>query len=125
MLENLFNNLQRSVVVAMVVVRMMKASINQIIHMVAMRNSGVAAVGAMNMLRGMFGGGKTRSAFIGIGGINGNCVLVHVVAVRMMQMAVMKIVNVPVVLDGGVPASRGVNMRMVGVSGAGIFAHNF
>ena len=125
MLENLLNNLKRSVIVAMVSMRMMEASINQIVHMITMWNGGVAAIRAMNMLRDMFGGGKIRSAFVGIGGSDGNRMFVHVVAVRMMQVAVVEIIHVPLVLDGDVPASRSVDVRMVGVSRAGIIAHNF
>lgn len=109
----------------MVAVRMMKASINQVVHMVAVRDSGMAAAGAVNVFLRMFGGGKTGCAFVGVGGINSNRVFVHVVAVRMVQMAVVKIVHVAFVLDSGVSASRRVNVRMVRVSRAGMFAHNF
>jgi len=112
-------------VVAMVAMRMMEASIHQVVHMAAMRDGGVAAIGAMNMLRCAFGGGKAGSALVRIGGTDGNRVFIHMVPVRMMQMAVMKIIHMPFVLDGGVSASRAVHVRMIGVSGTRFFAHNF
>ncbi|HTV41338.1 MAG TPA: hypothetical protein VMF08_12225 [Candidatus Sulfotelmatobacter sp.] len=121
--STLSNNLKRPVVVAMVAVRMMKVSVNQIVNMVAMGNRRMPATWAMNMLRGVFGGGKSRSAFIGIGRINSNRVLIHVITVRMMQMTVVKIIYMPFMLDGGVPAAGGVDVGMVRMSGAGVFAH--
>ena len=51
--------------------------------------------------------------------------IIAMVAVRMMKASINQIVHVPFVLHGGVAASRGVNVRMVGVSGAGIFTHNY
>lgn len=120
-----FNNFQRPVVVAMVAMRMMKSPIHQIINMIAMRNGGVAAIRAMNVLRRVFPGGKTGRAFVRIAGINRNLMLVHMVAMRMMQMAVVKIVHVSFVLHRRMSATRAVDMRMARVSRAGMFAHNF
>lgn len=125
MLENLFNNLKRPVIVAMVAMRMMEMSINQIVHMVAMRNSGVATIRAMNMLRRVFVGGKTRSAFAGIGRINSNRMFVHMVAVRMMQVAVVKIIHMAFMVHRRVSAIGTVDVRMIRMSDAGILAHNF
>lgn len=121
---NLFNNLKRPVVVAMVAVRMMKVSFDQIVNMVSMRDGGMPAIGAMNMPGRVFGCRKSRGAFIGIGGINRNRMFVHVIAVRMMKMAVMKVIHVPFVLDGGVAASRCVDMRMIRMGDTRFFAHN-
>lgn len=118
MLVNLLNYFKRPVVVAMVAVGMMQASLNQIIHVVAMRDGRMAAIWAVNVFRRVFSGGKARAAFIRIGGINRNRMFVHMVAVRMMQMAVVEIVHVPLVLDGSVPAASAVDVRMVGMSRA-------
>src|SRR5579862_1479960 len=63
---NISTQLKRAVVVAMVAMRMMETSINQVVNMVAMWNSRVAAIGAMSMLCPMFGGGKARGAFVGV-----------------------------------------------------------
>jgi hypothetical protein len=105
-------------VVAMAAMRMMEASVNQIVNMIAMGNGGMPAIGTMDVFGGMFRGSKTGSAVVRVGGVNRNRVFVHMVAVRVMQMAVVKIVHVPFVLDGGVSASRTVDVRMVGMSGA-------
>jgi len=101
-------------VVAVSVVWMMQSAINQIINVIAMWNGCVAAVGAMNVLLVMpF---RTERAFVGIHGADSDGVFVHVVAVRMMQMAVVEVIHVPIVHDRNVPAIFAMNMRMVGVS---------
>jgi hypothetical protein len=122
---NLLNNLKRSVVVAMVAVRMMKASLNQIVNMVIMGNSRVAAIGTVNVLRRMFSRGKSRRAFVGIGGIDRNRVFVHMIAMRMVKMAIMKIIHVPFMLDCGVSASWCVDMRVIRMGGTRFFVHIF
>jgi hypothetical protein len=114
--EKLFHHLKRPVVVAMVAVRMMQASINEIINVIAVRNGCVATVGAMNVLPVM--AFRAQRAFVGIDVTHRDDVFVHVVAMRMMQMAVMKIIHVPGVHDGDVPAIFAVDVRMIGVSGA-------
>lgn len=112
-------------IVAMVAVRMMEVAVNQIVNMVAMRNGGMPAIGAVNMLRSVFGGGKSRRAFVRVGRINGNRVFIHMVLVRMMKMAVVKVIDMPFVLDGGVPAAGGMHVRMVRVRCTGMVAHIF
>jgi hypothetical protein len=107
-------------VVAMVAMRMVEMSIHQIVHMVAMRHGGMAAIRAVNVFGGVFRGGKSRRALVGIGRADGNCVFVHVVAVRMMQMAIVEIIHVPFMLDSGVPAAGAVDMGVIGVSFAGM-----
>ena len=99
----------------MAIVRMMQVSINEIINMITVRNGGVAAVGAMNVL--FVVAFRAQRAFVGIDVTDRDDVFIHVVAVRMMQMAVMKIIHVPLVHNGDVPAVFAVNMRMTGVSG--------
>ena len=115
---NLFRQLQRPVIVAVSVVWMMQSAINQIIHVIAVRNGCVAAVGAMNVLLVVAFGAER--AFVGIRGTDGDDVFVHVVAVRMMQVAVMKIIYVPIVHDGNVSAIFAMDMRMIGVRFAGM-----
>ena len=115
---NLFRQLQRPVIVAVSVVWMMQSAINQIIHVIAVRNGCVAAVGAMNVL--LVVAFRPERAFVGIRGTDGDGVLVHVVAVRMMQMAVVKIIHVPIVHDGDMSAIFAMDMRMIGVRFAGM-----
>ena len=110
----LFRQLQRPVIVAVSVMRMMQSAINQIIHVIAMRNGSVAAIGTMNVLPVV--AFRSERAFIGICGTDGDDVFVHMVTMRMMQMAVVKIIHVPIVHDGDMSAIFAMDMRMVGVS---------
>ena len=121
----LFNNLNRSVVVAMVAVRMMEVAVHKVVNVVAMRNCGMPAFGAVNMLPRMFRGGKSRRAFVGIGPINGDGVFIHMVAVRMMKMASLKVIYMPFMPDGGVAASGCVDVGRIRVGCTRMFAHIF
>jgi hypothetical protein len=126
MRKKLFRNLDRPVVVAVIAMRMMQTSVNQKIHVIAMWNGGMAAFRAVNVFGGAFGVGKTGRAFVGICGTDGNRVLVHMIAVRMMQMAVVKIIHMAVMFDGGVPATGAMDVGVIGVCRAGmLFAHRF
>ena len=101
-------------VIAVFAMRMMKASVNQIVHMIAVRNGSVAAIGTMNVLPVV--AFRSQRAFVRVGVADGNNVFIHVVAVRMVQMAVVEIIHVPVVHDGDMPAILAVDMGMIGVS---------
>jgi hypothetical protein len=114
--ERLTNHLKRSVVVAVIAVWMMKASIHQIVHVVAMRNGSVAAIGTMNVLPVVAFGAER--AFVGIRGTDGDGVFVHVVAMRMMQVAVVKIIHMPAMHNGNVSATFAMDVGMIGVSRA-------
>ena len=63
-----------------------------------------------------------RGADIRIDRANGNAVFIHMPLVRVVQMAVVQVINVAIMFNGGVAAVRAVLMRMVGVmrQGAGI-----
>jgi len=124
MRRKLFYNLKRPVVVAMVAVRMMKMSVNQIVHVIAMRNGRVAAIGTMNVLPVV--AFRAQRAFVRVGVADGNSVFIHMVAVRMVQMPVVEIIHVPVVHDGDMPAIFAVDVGMVRMSFARMrFVHRF
>jgi len=110
----LFCHLKRPVVVAVSVMRMMQSAINQIIHVVAVRNGGVAAVGIVDVLPVM--AFCAQRAFVRVGVADGNGVFIHVVAVRMVQMAVVEIIHVPAMHDGDVSTAGTVDVGMIGVS---------
>lgn len=57
-------------------------------------------------------------AAIGIFCRNGNHMFIHVIAVNMMQMAIMKIIDMAVVMDRGVATAGPVGMDMIVVGGA-------
>ena len=116
--ERLTNHLKRPVIVAMSVVRMMQSAINQIINVIAMRNGCVAAVGPMSVL--LVVAFRTERAFVGIHGADGDGVFIHMVTMRMMQVAVVKIIHVPIVHDRDVSAIFAMDMRMIGVRFTGM-----
>ena len=116
--KRLANHLKRPVIVAMSVVWMMQSAVNQIINVIAVRNASVAAVGAMNVL--LVVAFRPERAFVRIRSTDGDGVLVHMVAMRMMQMAVVQIIHVPIVHDGDVSAIFAMDMRMIGVRFAGM-----
>jgi len=109
-----FYNLQRPMIVAMSIVRMVQMAVHQIIQVVAVRNGGVAAVGSVNMFPVV--AFSSQRAFVGVGVTDRNDVFIHMVAVRMVQMAVVQIIHVPLVHDGDVPAILAVEMGVVRVS---------
>ena len=122
--KNLTNYLKRPVVVAVIVVRMMQSAIHQIIHVVAMWNGGMAAVRTVDVLPVMAFGAKR--AFVRIAVADRDNVLIYVIAVRMMQMAVLEIIHMPAMHDGDMPAALAVDMGMLRMSSAGMgFIHRF
>jgi hypothetical protein len=92
-------------IVAVSTVRMMQITIHQVIHVVAMRYGFVAAVDTMRV--GLPIGGRAavvRRAFVRIRCSHLNPMVVHMIAVSVMQMAIMKIIRVAIVFHYGVPA---------------------
>ena len=105
-------------IVAMSIVRMVQMAVHQIIQVVAVRNGGVAAVGSVNMFPVV--AFRSQRAFVRVDVADGNGVFIHMVAVRMVQMAVVEIIHVPLVHDGDMPATLAVDVGMIGVSCAGM-----
>jgi hypothetical protein len=105
------------VIVAMVAMRMMQVVINQIIHMVSMRHRLVAASWSMHVAWVVSGTAMLRSTLVGIRRGNLDDVFIDVVAMDMMEMPVVQIVDMAPMMDGCMPATRAVNMRMIGLLG--------
>ena len=102
-------------VVAMVAMRMMQVSIDQIIDVIAMRHGFVSAARPMHVSGVMPRAAVLRRAGIGIGRGHLDHMLVDMIAMGMMQMAVMEVVHVTAMLHGRVPATGAMDMRMVGM----------
>ena len=100
--------LDAPVVVAVVAVGMVQVPVHQIVEMVAMRDRLVPAAGAVLM-----GTLHFRRAACRIGRIDADHVLVDVIAMHVMQMAVMQIVDVAFMAECQVTAVRAVLMGMV------------
>jgi hypothetical protein len=90
------------VIVAVIVMGMVKVTIDQIIDMVAVRHRFMATAGSVHVARFVAFARVPLGAVIGIRVAHGQPVLVVVVAMRMQQMAVLKVVRMAFVLDGEV-----------------------
>ena len=98
-------------VVAVVAVLMVQATVDDVVGVVAVRYGFVAAVGAVNVAGAIVYG----VAAVGIGVVNFQTVFVVVAVVFVMQVAVVQVIDMVAVLNGGMAAAAAVNMVMVGV----------
>lgn len=110
-LIHLLNNFHRTVVVAVVAVLVVQTAVYDVVDVIAVWYSFVAAAFAVNMastgLHGM--------AAVGVGGIYIEAVFVVVTVVFVVQVAVVDVVDVVAVFDGGVAAAFAVNVLVVGM----------
>ena len=81
-------------VVAMTPMGMVQMAGHQIIDMVTMRNCFVAAVRTVNVARRMRLAFVAGGTFVGVGIVNSKGMLIVVVAVPVMEVAVVKIIDV-------------------------------
>jgi hypothetical protein len=100
----------------MIAVRMVQVTIDEIVDVIPVRHRLVAATRTMLVRCVVTGADMVRGACCRIGGRHLDHMLVDVITVHVMQMAVVKIVDVPVVLHSSMAAPRTMNMGMVGVS---------
>ncbi len=98
----------------MIPVRMMQVAIDEVIDMIPVRHRFVPAARAVDL--GGIVAGAGRGVPVGIRGAHFDDVLVHMIAVRMMQMPVVQIIDVPVVFDRRVAAAGAVLMVVVGMN---------
>jgi len=110
------------VIVAVAVVDMVQAAVYQVVDVVAVGHGFMAAIRAVNVVGGV-AGTLAMGALVGIGGADVDDVLIHVIAMHVVQVAVMEIVDVPVMLDGGVTAIRPMLVAVIGVMLVGAGAH--
>jgi len=109
--------LQRTVVVAMSVVGVMEVAVDQVIDMVAMRNRLVAAAGPVHVRRIVRGARVSARALAGVGRGDSDAVLFdHPGRVLVVQVAVMQVIDMPLVVHRGMAAARFVAMGVVGMS---------
>jgi hypothetical protein len=107
--------LEFAVVVAVVSMDMMEMIADQIVGVVAVWDRLVAAAGAMPMAALVTATCVLRRADIGIAGIDGDDVLVHVIPVHVVQMSVMQIVDMALMAHGRVAAVEAMLVRMIAV----------
>lgn len=99
-------------IIAVAVVLMVQVAFNQVVDVIAMRYSLVPAVSAMLVLCIVAVAGMAVGAGSRIGFAHGNDVLVDVSLVDAMEMTVMEVIDVILMLNGGVSA---VSAMLVGV----------
>jgi hypothetical protein len=104
--------LQLAVIIAMSAVRMVQMAIHQVINVVAMRNGFVAAVRTVSVGFLMGCTAVVRRTFVRIRSCHLNVMVVHMIAVSVMQMAIMKIIGVAGVFHCGVPAVCAMHMAV-------------
>ncbi|WP_168175672.1 hypothetical protein [Pseudomonas sp. PA15(2017)] len=102
-------------VVAMVAVRVMQVSIDEIVHMIAMGNGLMAAARSMHMIRSVSATLVIRRAGIRVLGVYFQAVFVHMITVRMMQVTIVQVVDMTIVLDGQMATARLVLMIVMGM----------
>ncbi|KWF18251.1 hypothetical protein WT56_30435 [Burkholderia pseudomultivorans] len=110
-------------VVAVVAMRVMKAAVDQIIDVIAMRNGFMPAARPVHMARLMVA--AVRRTPVRIFRADFDLVFVYVIAVRMVQVAVMEIVDVVAMLDCRMATSRTMLMFMLGVMTLIAGAHRY
>jgi hypothetical protein len=103
------NRLDRSVIVAVIGMRMMQPPIHQIIEMIAVGNGRVSAARAVHV-GGSLALRQPGVAAVRMDGIDGDDMFVAMIAVGIMEMAVVKIIDMPLVAYGGVPTALAVGV---------------
>jgi hypothetical protein len=114
-----------AVVVAVILVWMMQMALHQIVSVITVRDRLVTASGAVGMLRIVVAAGVGGRTCGRIRAALGEHMLVHMAVPTMdtVQMALVEIIDVVIVLDRRMPASRAVVMRMLIVRL--VIAHGF
>ena len=92
-------------IVAVVAVRVVQMVRHQVIHMFAVRHLRMAAVWTMYMRFRMPGAGVLWRAGSSIGGGRRQSMFVHMVAMNVMEVAVMQVIDVSFMLDPQVTAT--------------------
>ena len=102
-------------VVAVVRVRVMEMAVYEVVDVVAMRNWLMSAVGAVDVSGLVALARMVGSAVRGVLDVDVEHMLVDVVAVRVMEMALVQVVDMIAVRDRGVSAAGPVLVGMIGV----------
>jgi hypothetical protein len=105
-------------VVAMITMRMMQPSIHEVIDVVPMGHGFVPASRAM-----LVRAGRLRRAMYGIDRVDCNCMLINVILVRVMQMAIMKIIDMVIMPDRCMPAVGTMHVAMIAMMLLGAGSH--
>lgn len=105
----------------MVVVRVMQTAVDQIVDVIAVRDRLVAAARPVRMTAANI----VRRAAHGVRSVDRYRVLIDVIPVHVVQMAVMQVVDVALMMNRRVAASRTVLMDVIGMVLFGANRHDF
>ena len=110
----------RAVIVAVVAVRMMQVAADQVVGVPGVRHRLVPAVRPVAVEGVVSAAGVAGGAHARVDCGRGEFVVIHMVAVRVVEVPVVEVIRVAVVLDGGVPAAHAVGVRvpLVGLASA-------
>ena len=117
------SNHQFAVIVTMGPVWMVQVALHQIVHMVAVRDGFMPTVRAVDVVGLMRSAVVVGCTTILVGFAGFQFVFVHMVSVKVVQMAVVQIIGVSIVLDSRVTTIGTVDMGMPFMSYAG-FRHD-
>ncbi|KVK90912.1 hypothetical protein WS93_35200 [Burkholderia cepacia] len=110
-------------VITVVAMRVMKAAVDQIIDVIAVRYGLVSAPRTVHMTRLMVT--AVRRTFVRIFRADLDLVFIDMIAVRVMQVAIMEIIYMVAMLDCGVTAVRAMLVVMVSMMGFVAGAHAY
>ncbi|MGF6551781.1 hypothetical protein [Paraburkholderia youngii] len=102
-------------IVAVIAVRVMKVAIDKVIDVVTVRHRFVTAARPVHVARFVATAVVVRRATIRIFRADFDLVFVYMITMRVVQMAIMKVVDVVAMLNCGVSAARAMLMVMVSV----------
>ena len=100
----LLNELHVPMVVAVAIMWMVQVAVHEIVDVIAMRDRGMTAVRAVHMPLVMAVAGMTVRTIHWVCGVNIQRVLIDMAIMRMVQMAIVKEVDVIIMLNGGMTA---------------------
>jgi hypothetical protein len=107
----LWNHCERSMIVAVIAMRMMQAPVHEIIDMVAVRHCLMAAIRLVKVFRVVALRVMPQIAPVRIHLVHGNHVLISMASRAMLQATIRDIIHMVFVLDGGMAAAGAMNMR--------------
>jgi hypothetical protein len=110
--------------IAVPIVRVMQMALHQVVHMIPVRYRFMTATRPMRVPLLMPGTFVPARAVRRISRIDGNPVLVDMVAVHVVQVPVMHIADMPVVLNGRMAAAFSVHMAVPLVNAMTLHASN-
>jgi hypothetical protein len=111
------------VIVAVIAMRMMQMTLDAVVDVVAMRHRVMPAAGPMHMGRLMPGAAMVGGAAVGIGAGHFDHMFVDMPLMRVVQVAVMQVVDMPAMPDRLMAAARAVFVGMLGMMFVGAGRH--